>query len=222
MFDDQILHDLKNPLAGITGSAGLFLDGLLGPLDDDQRKQLENIDLAARKLTLLLKELSAVANAEHGALTAEKSCFAAGELARDLDWIIRLGGKENKTVAAEVDERAKVCGDKDLTSLVLQDLLHNALRQTERGGEARGAVSIEKDGGCQFEITYGGAGFPPELAPHVFEKNFRAEHQELKLLTSPGAGFYFCKLAVEAQGGRIGLESRPGQTRLYFRLPGGQ
>ncbi len=223
MFDDQILHDLKNPLAGITGSLGLFLEGLLGCLDDDQRKQLENIDFSAKKLTLLLKELSVVSNAEQGPLLLNKGTFPAGELRPGLDWIIRLAAKEQKAVELSFDDKLSLSADKELTGLVVQDLLHNATRQAERGGRAVLALSREKDGQLLFEISSdGSAGFPPEALPHVFEKDFRTKHQELKMMTSPGAGFYFCKLAVEAQGGRIGIESRPGATKVYFRLPAGR
>jgi len=222
MFDDQILHDLKNPLAGITGSVGLFLEGFLGPLDNDQKKQLENIEFGAKKLALLLKELSAVSNAEQGPLPLNKEPFPAGELRPDLDWIKRLAAREDKTVEFSFEDKLNLWADRELTRTVVQDLLHNAARQTERGGRARLTISEEKDGGRLFEISSGGSGFPPEALAHVFEKDFRTRHQELKMMTSPGAGFYFCKLAVEAQGGRIGIESRPGSTRVYFRLPAGR
>ena len=222
MFDDQILHDLKNPLAGITGSVGLFLEGLLGPLDEDQKKQLENIELSAKKLTLFLKELSVVGCAENGQLTVGKTAFRADELVPELDWIKRLAAKEEKSIALGIEEKLSLTADRELTALVLQDLLHNAVRQTERGGRAGLTVTDKKKDGLLFElVSNGSSSFPSEQLAHVFEKDFRTKHQELKMMTSPGAGFYFCKLAVEAQGGQIGIESRPGLTRLFFRLPAG-
>lgn len=219
MFDDQILHDLKNPLAGITGSVGLFLEGLMGPLDDEQKKQLDNIDLGAKKLTLLLKELSVVSSAEQDQITVSKSPFPAAELRPEFGWIVRLAAREDKALELNFDDKLSLTADRELTALVLQDLLHNAARQTERGGRAGLTIKNEK-GEFLFEVSSGGGtAFPAEALPHVFDKNFRAEHQELKMMTSPGSGYYFCKLAVEAQGGRIGIESRPGLTRIFFHLP---
>jgi signal transduction histidine kinase len=218
VFDDLVLHDLKNPLAGITGSVGLFLEGLLGPLSEDQQKQLENIGLGAKKLALLLAELTFINNAEQGGPAVSPTPFPAAALRPELAWIKQLAAKESKTIADTFDDKLELRADQALTAMVLQDLLLNAVKQVDRGGQVSFNIRQEKDS-LLLEISYGGESLPPEVLPKVFDKDFRAANQKLKSKTSPGLGFYFCKLAVEAQGGRIGLESRPGQSRLYFYLP---
>lgn len=219
MFDDLILHDLKNPLSGITGSLGLFLEGLLGPVSEEQKQYLENIDFSAKKLALLLRELTAINNAENGMLAAAKSSFPAGELRAELNWVKQLAAKENKTIAANFDDNLSLTADKELIITVSADLLLNAAKQIDRDGRVVFNIKQDKDG-FLFEIIYQGEGLPPELAAKVFDKNFRAANPQLKSKTSPGLGFYFCKLAVAAQGGRIGLDSGPGKSsRLYFSLP---
>jgi two-component system OmpR family sensor kinase len=217
MFDDVILHDLKNPLAGITGSTGLFLEGMLGPLSEEQVKYLENIDFSAKRLGLLLAELTFIADAGRSG-PAVTSPFPAGELRPELAWIKKAAAKEEKTLTDGFDDKLSLRADKHLTSLVLEDLLLTAVKQVGRGGQV--ALDIKKDKDKTItEIVYGGEEIPAEFLPLVFEKDFRAEHEKLKTKTSPGAGFYFCKLAVEAQGGTIGIESAPGRSRVYFSLP---
>ena len=218
MFDGQILHDLKNPLAGITGSTGLFLEGMLGPLTEDQRKQLENIDFAAKKLALMLAELTFINNAEQGGAAVSPATFTAAELRPELAWVKELAAKEDKTIAESFDDALNLRTDKELTVMVLQDLLMNAVKQIDRGRQVQLNIRQDKKQ-FLFEITYGGEGIPKEFLARVFEKDFRAKHQELKTKTSAGLGFYACKLAVENQGGQIGLESAPGKSRIYFYLP---
>ncbi|MFA6418392.1 MAG: ATP-binding protein [Candidatus Margulisiibacteriota bacterium] len=217
MLDDLILHDLKNPLSGITGSIGLFLDGTLGPISEEQQKYLINIDFSARKLALLLMELSSINNAEQGELIINKTSFPAREFEKELVWIRQLAGKEDKTIAVAIDNNLTVRADKELTLMAIEDLLLNAVKQVDRGGQVSFNIKKEKDGAL-FEITTAGDGIPQAYASKVFDKDFRAEHPELKLKTSAGLGLYFCKLALGAQGGRIGVEG----ARFYYSLPAGR
>ena len=60
---------------------------------------------------------------------------------------------------------------------------------------------------------------PEKSLDKVFAKDFIAENPKLRPSVSPGLGFYFCKLAVEAQGGKIGIGSNSKETRFYFLLP---
>ncbi|HVN67146.1 MAG TPA: HAMP domain-containing sensor histidine kinase [Candidatus Sulfotelmatobacter sp.] len=214
MFDDQVLHDLKNPLSGITGSIGLFLEGLLGPLDAEQKKYLTNIDFSAKRLTLLLMELSAVANAEKKQLVVTKVPFPAGELREETAWLKQLAALENKTIVDTFDDDLSLPADKKLTVMIVTDLLLNACKQTDRGGRVTFSIKPDK-GGPLFEIGFSGEGIPREFTAKIFDKNFRADHPELKAKTGAGLGLYFCKLAVEAQGGKIGAEG----ARFHFRLP---
>jgi NtrC-family two-component system sensor histidine kinase KinB len=218
MFDGQVLHDLKNPLSGITGSVGLFLEGMLGPLGEDQKKQLENIDFAAKKLALLLAELTFINDAEQGGTAVAPAPFPTAELRPELAWVKQLAAKEDKTIADSFDDKLSLRADKGLTLMVIQDLLLNAVKQIDRGRQATFNIKQDKDR-LLFEIIYDGEGIPKEFLAKVFDKDFRAKHQEFKTKASPGLGFYACKLAIEAQGGQIGFESQSGRSRAYFYLP---
>lgn len=219
MFDDQIIHDLKNPLSGITGSIGLFVEGLLGDLTAEQKKYLTNIDISAKKLALLLEELRFVDNAEKGALAADRSAFPAEDLVKEARWIVSLAQKEEKKVVFNLPKDLSLTADRQLLTLIVEDLLLNAVKQSPRNGAA--TLEIKASGNeYLISIADSGAGLPAEYLPRVFDKDFRAENPKIKSGTSPGMGFYFCKLAVEAQGGKLRIESGPGQgTRFIISLP---
>jgi len=57
MLDDKIIHDLRNPLSGITATVGLFLDGMLGDLTDEQKKYLQDVMASAKKIANILTQM---------------------------------------------------------------------------------------------------------------------------------------------------------------------
>ena len=110
-------------------------------------------------------------------------------------------------------------GDEDMIRRVLINLVENATKFTPMKGHIRIAVSFDGDG-VQFCVQDSGLGIPPEALELVFEK-FR----RLSAENSPkgmGLGLAFCRLAVQAHGGRIWAESEVGKgSRFYFTLPAG-
>ena len=220
MFDDLILHELKNPLSGITTAAGLFLDGLLGEVSAEQRKYLENIDLGARRLTTILAELTFINNIERQNYRAAKTTFPAADLLRGLDWLKRSAIRENKTITENIDAKLPLFGDRAVTLLVVTELLLNAVKQSPPGAAAELKIGPDKDG-TLLEVSDSGEGLPQDYLPKLFDRDFLAANPQFKGMTNPSPGLYFCKLAVEAQGGQIGVERRAGRgSRFYFTLPG--
>ena len=219
MFDDVILHELKNPLSGITTASGLFLDGLLGEVSAEQRKYLENIDLGARRLAAILAELTFLNTLEKQNYRPAKTVFPAAGLSRDLDWLKRSAVRENKTITEAIDPELSLSGDRALILLIVTDLLLNALKQTPPGVAAGLKIAPDRDGAL-IEVSDSGEGVPQDYLPKLFDHDFLAANPQFKGMTNPSPGLYFCKLAVEAQGGRIGVERRAGQgSRFYFTLP---
>ena len=100
---------------------------------------------------------------------------------------------------------------------VIGNLLHNALKFTPKGGDIRIAVS-RKDAMVRLEVSDSGAGIPAEYHGKIFEK-FSQVAKTVRQ-HSTGLGLTFCKLAVEAQGGQIGVESEVGKgSTFWFTLP---
>jgi signal transduction histidine kinase len=220
MFDDVILHELKNPLSGITTATGLFLDGLLGEVSPEQKKFIENIDLGARRLTTILSELTFLNKLEKQNYRPAKVPFPAAELSRDLEWLKRTAARENKAITENIDPQLLLLGDRALILLVVTELLLNALRQTSPGAAAvEFKIGPERDNSL-IEVNNSGTGVPEDYLPKIFDRDFLAANPQFKGMTNPSPGLYFCKQAVESQGGQIGVERRAGLgSRFYFTLP---
>jgi len=123
--------------------------------------------------------------------------------------------------------------DEDLVTRVLVNLLDNAIKFSPQGG----AVRVTTDGVSAtptFEesseitsqhyisvsVTDTGPGIPEEYREKIFEKFIRIEEQESRRGRGSGLGLTFCKLVVEAHGGRIWVESQMGQGSTFtFTLP---
>jgi signal transduction histidine kinase len=219
MLNDKILHDLKNPLTGITGSIGLFLDGSLGKLSKEQLKYLANIEVSAKKLALMLQELGFVNKIDNNDNMVTKSDFPVGELLQELAWLKPVAGKEDKTIVMEAPHGLRISANKELTVQICTDLLLYAIKQIERGGQI--TFTLNKCAAdLALEIFFLGECFPTGWIGKAFDRDFSTKYPDLRTRVSPGVGFYFCKLAAEAQGGKIGIENVPGGgLRLSCLLP---
>jgi signal transduction histidine kinase len=109
--------------------------------------------------------------------------------------------------------------DPVLTQRIFENLVGNALKFTPTSGLVRIELAGEESW-ARFSITDTGPGIPAQYHEKVFEKFGQVEMRKDRKTPSSGLGLAFCKLAVEAQGGNIRLESEPGRgTTFHVRLP---
>jgi two-component system sensor histidine kinase/response regulator len=110
-------------------------------------------------------------------------------------------------------------GDEDKLRRTLVNLLGNAIKFTPFGGTITAAAELQEDV-LLFSIHDTGEGIPPEAFDRIFDKFGQVENRKAGRKMSTGLGLTFCKLAVEAHGGRIWVESRSGEgSAFYFTIP---
>ena len=108
-------------------------------------------------------------------------------------------------------------GDLDLLRRVLLNLLDNAAKYTQDGGAITLAVQADEHS-FHFAVSDNGSGIAPEDQVHLFEMFYRARIQQQH--GGAGIGLAFCKLAVEAHGGKIDMRSEPGKGSTFaFSIP---
>lgn len=236
MFDpgltNMLVHDLKNPLAGITTTSELFMDGTLGALTAEQKKFMANIRLAGKMLTILLMDIQDVSNFENDSATLDKATFPVGDLPKDLAWLNDFAVLEEKKLEITVKENISILADRRIVVRMLEDLVLNALKQSSRGGQATLRItessealrSSKSEEGAKedalrkqvlFEVTDSGDGLPKELSEKIFNRDFKVVNPKLKSKAGAGVGLYFCRLAAKAHGGAIGAEG----SKFFFTLP---
>jgi signal transduction histidine kinase len=219
----MIVHDLKSPLSGILGCLDYVLSGIPGAITPDQKKILSLGSKSGRDLSRLIQNLLDMAKMEEGRLELKRESFSLLELAAEcVDDMEAHIHRENKVVSVEVPKSLpKFYADRDLLYRVLTNLLTNALKHTAQGAEIAIRASMTEDGSAmQVSVKDNGDGIPPEFLERVFEKFGQAEAKKRKFRMGVGLGLTFCKLAVEAHGGRIWVESELGKGSEFFvRLP---
>jgi signal transduction histidine kinase len=211
----MVVHDMRSQLTVMT--AGL---GLVEMLDAAGRtpanKVWRNMTHAAERLKDMITQLLDISRLEAGQMPLHKTACNLAQTAQEaLEAAAPLA--DPRQLAIHAPEPVWAECDLDLVRRVLANLLANAIKFTPASGEVR--IEVGGEGRlARVAVADTGQGIPPEFHQKVFEKFGQAEVAHKGLGT--GLGLAFCKLAVEAQGGEIGLVSAPGQgSTFWFSLP---
>jgi signal transduction histidine kinase len=163
-----------------------------------------------------------VARMEEGKLPLNRENFSPGdwveESVNSFQPMAEAGRKKLKLSAP--DSLPLANGDRDLLSRVLGNLLSNALRHSPLGtGEVNVTLSLKHDQ-LSVEVDDNGPGIPVEFQARIFEKFVQIERQRAHLRTGSGLGLTFCKMVVEAHGGRIFVQSVANEGSTFtFLIP---
>lgn len=219
----MIVHDLKTPLTAVLASLEMVLDGDFGDVSTGVRRALGDAEAKAEDLLALIEDLLEVARLEEAAIPLNLQRLAPGALLAEVieDWSVRFE-QEHARVGADVAEDAPVFqGDKGLLKRVFSNLIQNALTHTAHDVVLTlSARPDARSGGILFTVADNGPGIPPEYHEVIFRKFERVSHPTIPRVRSSGLGLAFCKLAVEAHGGRIWVQSSEGQgSQFHIALP---
>ncbi len=213
----SVSHDLRTPLAAITGSTSSLLDNGDSLPAATRKDLLENIHDEAERLERLVNNLLEMTKLESGAVQLKKELHIPGEIIGSA--IARVEerlGKRSLTTQISPD-LPLVPMDALLIEQVLVNLLDNALKYTPDGAPI--GISVEaKDGQLVVEVADRGPGIPEEDLPRLFEKFYRGPQRETK--SGAGLGLSICKGIIEIHGGAITAENGPGGGALFrFTIP---
>jgi PAS domain S-box-containing protein len=216
----MIVHDLRNPLGSIMSSLQLILAAFVEQDDTVPVTKLVRIAMrSGNKLYRLIDSLLDTGRLEAGETELKKTFLSAESLVQEaIEQAQPLALNRAQTLTTQISPvLPEVLADGELITRVLTNLLDNAVKYTPR--EGRITLSVETDGeDLLFSVSDTGHGIPPESCQRVFDRFARLE--SAKGLTGSGLGLSFCKVAVEAHGGRIWVESELGHgSTFYFTLP---
>lgn len=212
----SVSHDLRTPLATITGSASGIMDDTVCPTAEDCRSLATEIYSESVRLNKLVDNLLNMTKLESGTMTLKCEWLPVDELVGSALAAIPAEMRERSISTTIENPLQMVFADGILVQQVLLNLLENAMKYSPSDSAIVIATS-GSDEGVTFEVADRGPGIPQEHHQRVFEKFYR---REPALATGVGLGLAICHGIVEAHGGKIWVEDRPGGGACFkFRLP---
>lgn len=222
-FVANVSHEFKTPLTAIQGFAETLLGGAL---EDEQnsRRFLGIIRDHAIRLGRLTDELLSLSQLEAGKLTLDLRSLAVGRLLETCVDTLRLqAARKEIAIALESPPDAlAVRADSERLREVLQNLLDNAMRYTPAGGRITIRAAAAESNQVLISVSDTGIGIPQAELGRIFERFYRVESSRAAETGGTGLGLSIAKHLVEAQGGRIEVESEVGRGSTFtIYLPAG-
>ena len=218
-FLATISHEIRTPMNGITGPLDLLA---AANLSDEDRQLVDVARASAAGLLAVVNDVLDISKLEAGQISLERHAFSLVELANQSNAIMRLSAQEkNIDLAFDLDPEipASVLGDSARISQVLNNLISNAIKFTERG-EVRVSIKSELNAGAdkfRFMVEDTGLGISREAQKVLFERFTQADSSIARRFGGTGLGLSICKQLVEVMGGKIGVQSAPGKgSRFWF------
>jgi PAS domain S-box-containing protein len=221
LFIASMSHELRTPLNSIIGFSGVLLKGLAGPLNDEQRDQLQRVSRAGKLLLSLVTDVIDIAKIESGKITPYPGSFPLGPLLEEAkDAVAKDAADKGLALSVVLDpDTLELHTDRRRLHQCLLNLLSNAVKFT-----AAGAVAVEARGeGDQVTIAVAdtGPGIAPEDLGRLFGSFVRLVTPGQATVPGTGLGLYLTrKLAREILGGEVSVESTLGAgSRFTLQLP---
>jgi two-component system sensor histidine kinase/response regulator len=216
-LSEFIVHDLKNPVGTMDLYAQLMLQ--YPELSDRARTNAQAIRSEARSLLRMLLNLLDLSKSEEGGLVPSRREVDLAAMVEEVTQALALKASNAEVTFVSAIDAVKLSADPDLLRRLLENLLDNALRYAPKRTEIRIAAKAA-DGGVDIEVADAGPGIPPDMREKIFDRFVQLQSGDRVVSrTGRGLGLTFCKVAVEAHGGRIWIEDAQPGTVFRMRLP---
>ena len=223
-FVSTVSHELRTPMTSIKGYADLMLMGAAGPVAASQARYLQVIKNNADRLSMLVNDLLDISRFETGKTELDLRPL---DLTQLIEQVVHghLQGRiqhEQKSLDLATEYTPSlplVQGDHARVTQILNNLLDNAFNYTPAGG----SITVRARANNRFvyvSIIDTGIGITPENQQKVFERFFRAGHNEVQAVAGTGLGLSIVQSLVQMHGGTLELHSEPEKGSTFtFSLP---
>lgn len=207
----MIVHDLKNPL-------GIILHAVDSP---SLASRVAQVRQSARQMLTMVLNILDVQKFEDTRVVLEAQPVPLATLvAGAVEQVRFLVERKSLALALAVPEGLAVRGDAEMLERVLVNLLTNAVKFTPPNGRIAVLTEVDNAGQVRVQVQDSGEGVPADQRERVFARFGQGQARDSGGTRSTGLGLTFCKLAVEAHGGEIGVAEAPGGgAAFWFTLP---
>ena len=219
-FLANMSHELRTPLNAIIGFADLMFRGKVGPVSDDHKEYLGDILNSSRHLLQLINDVLDLAKVESGKMEFRPEPVDLGAIVAEVRDILRgLAAGKRIRVATHVDSSvAAAVLDPSKLKQVLYNYLSNALKFTPDEGRVALRVARADDDRVRIEVEDTGIGIRREDTHRLFVEFQQLDAGTAKKYAGTGLGLALTKRIVEAQGGRVGVESEAGAGSTFWAV----
>lgn len=226
-FVANISHELRTPLASLQ----LLTDTLRNGALDDKKMALELIDKIAAQtdiLSQLAREVLDLSMIESGKAPLRMAPYSLRRIVQtQIDQLLPQAERKNLTLQTDIPDDVEVLVDKTMVGRVIINLIHNAIKFTDKGavtistfhGDKATSNGEDSDGWVTVSVSDTGMGIAPDELPRIFERFYKIDRARERKGTSTGLGLAIAKHIVEGHGGEIWAESNGAGTTFYFTLP---
>jgi len=210
----MLAHDMRSPLLGMSQMIETLELTSSEHFNEEDCQTIKYLQVGCKRLTGMIDSLLDVSRLENREMPLQLRVCDLQSLCHSAIEPLRPLLENRRLNVSACDEPVQAMCDKDLIERVISNLVDNAIKWTSGNGLIE--IRIESaDDGLKISVADNGCGVPPAFHQKIFEKFAQVEGGR-KWPHSTGLGLAFCKLAIEAHGGRIGIESEPGKGSVFW------
>jgi len=221
-FLANMSHELRTPLNSINGFSEILFDETFGPLNEKQKKYVNNILTSGKHLLLLINQILDMAKVESGKMKLTLSSLPMKSLLNEISLLVAdmVSKKKIEMLLEIAEDLPNIEADELKVKEILYNLLSNAVKFTPESGKI-GMRAKKADSGIEVEVWDTGVGIASGNMEKIFEGFFRVDTPYSRVTEGTGLGLPLSKKLVELHGGKFSVESDGlGKgTQIKFTLP---
>jgi PAS domain S-box-containing protein len=236
-FLSMITHELRSPLNAINGYLDLALSDVGGELTPQHREFVQRARAGSEHLYALLEDLLLISRADAGQIHLHREIIGLSDIIANAVEELELTATDNGIhIQIAIDKTIpRLYADALRMQQVLRNLLNNAIQFTDAGGEVIITAAVDETESTLSPLTSSdldndaddiprmiklqvhdtGCGIAPEFHSRIFERFFQVPDERIRHAGGQGLGLAIVKMIVELHGGRVTLESMPGQGSTF-------
>ncbi|MDP9070760.1 MAG: GAF domain-containing sensor histidine kinase [Actinomycetota bacterium] len=213
---DVVLQDIRTPLTVAAGFVAQLREQGEELLPEERDRAFEGVERALERIEALAEGVAVDERITATGPAADRGYIRVSDLLDELVGELAHNGRDVRLeVAVEPGTPATFVSDRRLAREVLDNLVGNALKHSDRGGVVT-ITAREEGGSVRFDVTDRGPGVPPDEQGRVFEQFYRTRQSVADDVPGAGLGLWIARRLAQLLGAAMGLSSRPGQGSTFW------